>query len=79
MRIFVAAFSVLILLWATLTLLRGDEDDAAATTRALTQRGRSWWRWVVTLFSGELIWAYYHRGEPPAADVADEVAAKKVD
>ena len=62
MRIFVALFSVLLLAWVLLASAAGDADGHG---QRVFGRGhdRSWWRFVVALFTGELIYAYFRGSE----------------
>ena len=74
MRIFVALFSVLLLAWVLASSLRGSDSPATTATKSAVfkPRGeRSWWRFVVALFSGEIIYAYYHGTDRPPGDAGD--------
>lgn len=64
MRIVVAAASVAVLLW--LVLASAWERDTAPVDRVLRPSGRpprSWWRFCASLFTGELLYAYWGGGD----------------
>lgn len=74
MRIFVAIFSVLLLAWVLLASATGDVDGLAERVLGRHAAQRSWWRFVVALFTGELLYAYW-RGGGGADDAAGAVDA----
>ena len=58
LRLVLAAASVALLLWSAAVLLL-DTEAGEALVRRVSRPERSWWRFGVALFTGELIYAFY--------------------
>jgi hypothetical protein len=65
MRIFIALFSLLLVGWSLLSLMRSGEEGRPV--RKAAQRQQSAWRFVASLFTGEYVYHFFNRGEDVAS------------
>ena len=73
LRLVLALASVALLLYSACVLLL-DSPAGEALQRRLARADRSWWRFGVALFTGELVYAFYGRdadGDPLVVAGAD--------
>jgi hypothetical protein len=61
LRLVLALASVALLLYSASVLVL-DTEAGEALARRLTRSERSWWRFLVALFTGELIYSFYGKG-----------------
>jgi len=73
MRFLVALLSLLALLYCLLMISNEEESPQSKAMRRL--REMSWWRFIVSLFSGEVLYALWRKQDPAAADASAEVAS----
>jgi hypothetical protein len=73
MRFLVALLSLLALLYCLLMISNEGESPQSKAMRRL--REMSWWRFVVSLFSGEVLYALWRKQDSAAADASAEVAS----
>jgi hypothetical protein len=73
MRFLVALLSLLALLYCLLMISNEGESPQSKAMRRL--REMSWWRFIVSLFSGEVLYALWRKQDPAAADASAEVAS----
>jgi len=59
MRIFIALFSLLLLLVSLFHLLNGQDVSILQT-----KKDRTWGRFILSLFTGELLYEYYNSDKP---------------
>jgi len=73
MRFLVALLSLLALLYCLLMISNEGESPQSKAMRRL--REMSWWRLIVSLFSGEVLYALWRKQDPAAADASAEVTS----
>jgi hypothetical protein len=73
LRLVLALASVALLLYSASVLLL-DTEAGETLARRLTRSERSWWRFLVALFTGELIYSFYGKGAD--GNVSDDVGGR---
>ena len=73
LRLVLALASVALLLYSASVLVL-DTEAGEALARRLTRSERSWWRFLVALFTGELIYSFY--GKVADGNVSEDVGGR---